>query len=297
MKILKYLLFILAFLLVNLETLNAATILGKAAIYTSSGIKTYPLVSGNKVTYEYESLIKISGGTLIADKETVLEALDEGEQIVFQIEKGNIYFRLQPHKVRVSFKTQQGEVFSPKVALTSNTIITGRIMVTDKDTIVEVGEGSLEALTSKGLTRINAGQKINLAQAEVVGAVPEEIVGKTGTNETQCIPECAVQIEGKNFNGVIVDDNGQPIVDLKDNPLSPGTELAVKGVGADGTLLLQPVNKELIAGFFPAPAAGIAALGVGALSGGAMTTGAIIGSHEGGSGGGDEVVSRILPPQ
>ncbi|HZX14915.1 MAG TPA: hypothetical protein VFF49_11020 [Thermodesulfobacteriota bacterium] len=297
MKILKYFLFILAFLLVNLETPNAATILGKVAIYTSPGIKTYPLVSGNKVTYEYESLIKITGGTLIADKGTVLKALDEGEQIAFQVEKGSIYFRILPDKVRVSFKTQQGEVFSPKVALASNTLITGRIMVTDKDTIVEVGEGSLEALTSKGLTRINAGQKINLAQAEVVGAVPEELVGKTGTNETQCIPECAVQVEGKNFNGVIVDDNGQPIVDLKDNPLSPGTELAVKGVGADGTLLLQPVNKELIAGFFPAPAAGVAALGVGALTGGSMTTGAIIGSQEGGSKGGDEVVSQILPPQ
>ena len=182
MKILKYLLFILAFLLVNLETLNAATILGKAAIYTSSGIKTYPLVSGNKVTYEYESLIKISGGTLIADKETVLEALDEGERIAFQVEKGSIYFRILPDKVRVSFKTQQGEVFSPKVALASNTLITGRITVTDKDTIVEVGEGSLEALTPRGLARINAGQRINLAQAEVVGAVPEELVGKTGTN-------------------------------------------------------------------------------------------------------------------
>lgn len=292
MKIPKYLLFVLAFLFIN-SPLNAATILGKAAIYTSSGIKTYPLVSGIKVTYEYESLIKITGGTLIADKGTVLEALDEGEQIAFQVEKGSIYFRILPDKVRVSFKTQQGEVFSPKAALASNTLITGRITVTDKDTIVEVNEGSLEALTSRGLARINAGQRINLAQAEVVGAVPEELVGKTGTNETQCIPDCAVQIEGKNFNGVIVDDNGQPIVDLKDNPLSPGTELAVKGVGADGTLLLQPVNKELIAGFFPAPAAGIAALGVGALSGGAMTTGAIIGSQEGGDG----VVSEILPPQ
>ena len=47
MRISEYLLFVLAVLFIN-SPLNAATILGKAAIYTSSGIKTYPLVPGNK---------------------------------------------------------------------------------------------------------------------------------------------------------------------------------------------------------------------------------------------------------
>ncbi|MBI2485752.1 MAG: hypothetical protein HYW01_02095 [Deltaproteobacteria bacterium] len=277
----EYFSFVLALLLINLEVAGAATLLGKVAVYSSSSYpETYPLVSGNKMTYEHKALIKVTGGTLIADKGTVLEALDEGERITFQVEKGSIYFRILPDKVRVSFRTQQGEIFSPKVVPASSSIITGRITVTDKDTIVEVSEGSLEALTSKGLTKVNTGQKINLAQAEIEGTILGELEGKTEVNETPCSPECTVQIEGKNYNGVIVDDNGQPISGLKDNPLPPGTELAIKGVGADGTLLLQPVNKELIAGFLPLPAAGLAGLGAGALTGAGLFTGAIVGAQE-----------------
>src|ERR1700757_375427 len=158
MKIPKYLLLVLALLSINLQTLSAATILGKVAVYTSaSGTQTYPLVSGNKMYYENnKALVKITGGTLIADEGTIFEALDKGEQIAFQVEKGSIYFRILPSKIRVSFKTPQGEVSTPKVIPASNSIITGRIMVNDKGTIVEVNEGTLETLDPKGVTSINA---------------------------------------------------------------------------------------------------------------------------------------------
>jgi hypothetical protein len=252
MKIPKYLLLALTLLLINLETLNAATILGKVAIYTSaSGTQTYPLVSGNKMYYGNKALIKITGGTLIADEGTIFEALDKGEQIAFQVEKGSIYFRILPNKIRVSFKTPQGEVSTPKAVPASNSTITGRIMVNDKGTILEVNEGTLEASNSKGLTSINAGRKINLAQANIAQAElkPREVaaglVGKHGTNETECTPECTVQIDGKAFKGVIVDNKGQPIAGLKDNPLPEGTVLVVKDVkSAPETLLLyvQPTD-------------------------------------------------------
>lgn len=182
--------FVLALLLVVLALLlgspsvKADTILGKAAIYTSSGIKTYPVVSGDKMAFEYEALIKVPGGTLITDKGTVLEALGEGEQIPFHVEKGNIHFRILPEKARISFKTSQGEISPPKAVAMGNSVIAGGITVSDEFTKLEVNEGSLDVLTSDssnlqsvngdpletmtdGSTRINAGQSIILAKKPV----------------------------------------------------------------------------------------------------------------------------------
>jgi hypothetical protein len=179
--------FVLALLLVVLALLlgspsvKADTILGKAALYTSSGIRTYPLVSGDKMAFEYEALIKVPGGTLMTDKGTVLEAVGEGQQIPFHVEKGNIHFRILPEKARISFRTSQGEISPPKALAMGNSIIAGGITVTDEYTKLEVNEGSLDVLTSDssnlesvngdlletmsdGSTRINAGQSIILAK-------------------------------------------------------------------------------------------------------------------------------------
>jgi len=185
MKTSKCLSLVAVFLFINLETLNAATILGKIAAYSSpSHPDTYPLVSGNKVTCEYRTLIKINGGTLIADRGTVFNVFDEGEQVAFHIDKGSISFRLLPQEVLVSFKTLPGEISSPRVAPASSSVIEGKITVSDKYTILEIAEGSLDVLpsdnysikeinggllekTPRGLTKVNAGQRVILAQAEV----------------------------------------------------------------------------------------------------------------------------------
>ena len=181
--VLALLLVVLALLLGSLSV-KADTILGKAAIYTSSGIQTYPLVSGDKMAFEYEALIKVPGGTLTTDKGTVLEALGEGGQIPFNVEKGNIHFRILPEKARISFKTLQGEISPPKTVAIGNSVIAGGITVTDEYTKLEVNEGSLDVSTSDsssiesvngdplertsyGLTRINAGQSIILAKKPV----------------------------------------------------------------------------------------------------------------------------------
>jgi len=187
MRVSKQYPFVLALLLVVFALLlggssvKADTILGKTAIYTSSGIQTYPLVSGDKMAFEYEALIKVPGGTLITDKGTVLEALGEGEQIPFHVEKGNIHFRILPEKARISFRTSQGEISPPKAVAMGNSVIAGGITVTDEYTKLELNEGSLDVLTSDssniesangdplettfyGSTRINAGQSIILAK-------------------------------------------------------------------------------------------------------------------------------------
>lgn len=186
-----YFLFVLSALLLNLETPNAATILGKVAIYspsynTNTNVETSPLISGNRMSFDHKALIKIAGGTLIVNEGAVLTAFDKGEMVTFQVEKGGLYFRLLPNKQRVSVKVIQGEVFSPKIAPASDSVIAGAIVANDKSTVVEVSEGgSLEVLPSDGysvidisdgkskvlssdeLTKINAGQKIILSQANI----------------------------------------------------------------------------------------------------------------------------------
>jgi hypothetical protein len=151
MKLYRYISFVLALLLINLELAGAASVLGKIAVYTSPSSKSpeiVPLVSGEKTTYSYPSLIKISGATLIADKGTVFQALDKGETIDFQLERGRINFKLAPHKAHVSFTTMLGEISSPKVVPASSSAITGGLKVTDKYAVVEVTEGSLNVTSS-----------------------------------------------------------------------------------------------------------------------------------------------------
>ncbi|MEE9239523.1 MAG: hypothetical protein V3U58_08165 [Thermodesulfobacteriota bacterium] len=263
MRIYAHLFFVLAFLFLGIKPLGASTILGKVVVYSSpSHPKVYPLISGNKITYDHKALIRIAGGTLIADKGTVLKALDEVGQTLFQIEEGNIYFRLKPEKARVSFKSKHGEIFSPKVVLASNSITSGRIVVRDNDTLVEVSEGVLKAVRSGGLTEINAGEKIILTQAtieeEAVGL--EELIGKIGMANTVLNPEGAAQVEGKVLNVVVVDDDLEVIDEAS---LPEDTEIKVVGVSGS-TLLVQPVDRELLAAFLPAAGAPIIGAFLGA---------------------------------
>ncbi|MDA2919006.1 hypothetical protein MYX76_05850 [Desulfobacterota bacterium AH_259_B03_O07] len=248
MKITKYLFFIIVALLINLQALNAASLLGKVAVYTSpSNPEIFPLVSGNRMSYGHRALIRISGGTFIAEKGTVLEAIDEGEKVIFQIEKGILNFRFQPHKTIVSFNTKDGVISPPKIVKANSSIVEGRIVVSENSTVLDLSEGTLAALSSKGLTEISAGKKIILAQATID---LEEFVGKKGTNSEECTPDCNGVIEGNNNPLVVVDDNGKPIEALSDNPLPGETELVVKNVLLrDGVFVLgvQPTDKELLA--------------------------------------------------
>ncbi len=242
MKIYRFISLILAFLLINLQIANAASVLGKISVYTSpsSRPEVFPLVSGNRVAYENPAIVKINGGTLLTGKGTSFETLEEGETVVFRVGRGDIYFRLLPDKVRVSFKTGGGDIFSPKVALTSNSVIEGRINVGDRGTMVEVTKGSLEVETQEGISRINEGEKRFLAQADIaqglMGSCPEsselvKLVGGNGiVDKTPLAPYGGVLAGGKVHNAVVVDRNLNILSDVK---IDEGAELDILGVVID----------------------------------------------------------------
>lgn len=235
MKPHKYIpLFVLLAFLVNVGFANSSGILGSVMIYTpSSGTENYPLISGNKMAYDYKALIKVSGGTLVADSGTVIETMKEGETVAFKVDKGKIYFQLLPHKVRVSFKTRQGDIFMPAVVPASTSLIEGRIVVSENNTKIELTEGTLEAQTSKGFTKINAGREILLAQAEIsdVTSGLQALMGEVGTVVTPLAPEGTVQIGGQSFNARVLTGG-----------LEEGTVIEVVGVEGS-TLIVREVPK------------------------------------------------------
>jgi len=284
-------------------TPNAATFLGKVAtdgkveivgegtntlLHPSS---TYPLIADSElITHEGRGLIKLSGGTVVTSPGSLVQALEEGDRVILFIKKGEILYRLSPYKANVSFRTLDGEAHPRKEGLiraSTDSLNAGRISVIDGKTMVEVDEGSLQVVTPKGATTVSAGQSLLLAQLiETPASVSvEELVGKTGSAETPLNPEGRVQIEGNSWESVVVDDNLQPIDKAS---LPEGTELKVVGVRGS-TLLVQPVDRSLIAAFLPSEASNFlpALPAVGGM-GGAATATIVANTIEGGKEGGEE---------
>ncbi len=165
-------LLLLIFPFLSFTSLDAATLLGRVAVYSSpSRAETYPLLSGNRVSYKHRAIIKVSGGTLVAEGGTSLLPTDEGERIGFGIEKGKLYFKILPGKGALSFKTVHGEFLTPRVARASVGSIEGGIAVDDSSTVVELSEGSLDVVVpGEGIrvVKIRDGKSVNLSPYETI---------------------------------------------------------------------------------------------------------------------------------
>lgn len=252
--------FISILFLMNLEV-HAATVLGKVAVYTNTDkVEVVPLISGNKISSGFKTLVKVSGGTLVTDKGTVYQAFDEGDKITFQIERGNVYLRIAPEKGRIAFKTSQGEISSPRVVPASTSVVSGEVIVGSAQTIIQVNEGSLDVSPSEnvksitkyidgksekitpnnGAIRLAEGQKIVLAQAEIGaegGVELASLIDKTGVAKGALNPSGLVEIDGKTYSAVIVDRN----LKAKMGNYPSGTQVRVVGT-RDNLLLVRVVE-------------------------------------------------------
>ncbi|GJM16863.1 MAG: hypothetical protein DHS20C13_21900 [Thermodesulfobacteriota bacterium] len=152
---------ITSLLFININTTSADTLLGRVTLIGTDG-KTdlHNLSSGDKLTYGQKALIRTSGATFMTEKGTELEVQGQRGNLTLQIEKGIIHFRIKPHKALVSFNTKNGDFATPRIVKVSTSIVEGSIMVNETETILELSEGSLQALTDKGVETVKAGDKL-----------------------------------------------------------------------------------------------------------------------------------------
>ncbi|MEX0998718.1 MAG: hypothetical protein WD000_01975 [Thermodesulfobacteriota bacterium] len=161
---------ITSLLFVNVDTSSANTQLGSVMFKTDGSNDILPLFSGNKIAYGKEILIKTPGTAFIAEKGSELEVLGQNENLTLVIEKGIIHFRIIPHKALVSFNTKNGDFKTPGIVKASTSIIEGTILVNGKETLLELTEGELEALTDKGVETVKAGDGVLImAQGDLEG--------------------------------------------------------------------------------------------------------------------------------
>ncbi len=180
---------VLSFLLASLLIVNqsfAASMIGKVFEYNQNpkNPNVHPVFDGDRIKRGNRYMMRLNGATLVADSNTDLHVSEEHGVTVFKINEGVIRFRLKPEKIRISFRTPQGEVFSPEVVKASNNIIDGQITVKD-NTIVELNEGNLQALTLNGITDIESGQGVILAQAEIAQSDLETTEVNTQTEQVE----------------------------------------------------------------------------------------------------------------
>ncbi|NIT12740.1 MAG: hypothetical protein GTN99_00375, partial [Candidatus Dadabacteria bacterium] len=136
------------------------------------------MFDGDRINKSSNFILRLSGATLVAESNTDVTVAKEYGVTVFKIKRGLLRFRLNPHKIRISLRTPQGEVFSPEIVKASTDVIDGKITVYE-NTIVELNEGNLEALTLNGITKIESGQGVILSQADIAQSDLENVDTKT----------------------------------------------------------------------------------------------------------------------
>lgn len=178
-----------ALLFITFGSASAETLLGKVTlIRADGGTDVYPVVSGKKIAYPEQALIRLTGATFVAEEGSVLEIADQGESLGIGIEKGVIHFRIQPHKAVISFMTKDGSFDTPRIVTASSGVIEGTINVDEKGTTLKMADGSVSVLTADGVKTVTAGEGIVLAQSSIEGepaAETEEVVVDMPAEDTE----------------------------------------------------------------------------------------------------------------
>jgi hypothetical protein len=182
-----------ALLFIAFGPASAETLLGKVTLLRADGrTDVYPVVSGKKIEYADEALIRLTGATFVAEEGSALEVTDQGGNFDVNIEKGVVHFRVQPHKAVISFLTKDGSFDTPRVVTAASTVIEGTVTVNDKWTKVELAGGTVSVLTADGLKTIKAGEGIVLAQADPGSEEPtigtEDVVVDTPAEDATTEP-------------------------------------------------------------------------------------------------------------
>lgn len=161
---------------------SAEALLGKVTLVGTDGrTDVYPLVSGGKIAYGQKALLRVTGGTFVVEEGSDLIVAGQEKQLAFRIENGIVHFRIQPQKAVIAFNTKNGNFKTPGVVKAASSIIEGTITVNEKETVLELSEGSMQALTTEGIETVNAGDRMLLVAQAVID---ENQVGENANAET-----------------------------------------------------------------------------------------------------------------
>ncbi len=199
-----YFLFVMLFMI---NQTYAAAMIGKLYVYNINpkNPQVHPIFEGDRIKQGNKYVLRLNGATMVADSNTDVQILDEHGVKIVKIASGIIRFRVSPQKIRISFRTPQGEVFTPEVIKASTNIIDGQITVKD-NTIVELNEGTLEALTLNGVTKIESGEGVLLTQANIA----QSDIEQASENSTPPASNAAKEQITTNKNLVAVRDKEIP---------------------------------------------------------------------------------------
>ncbi len=161
--------FAVALCVFTVGPVSADALLGNVTIVGANGKKeVFPIVSGDEISYPDRALVRITGGTFVAEKGSKLSVAEDGRLINLRIDSGTVHFRIQPEKAVISFVTKDGSLATPEVVKASQSFIQGTVQVTPDGTVVELSDGELALATDEGPVTVEAGDRVRVVAQSVV---------------------------------------------------------------------------------------------------------------------------------
>jgi hypothetical protein len=156
---------------------------GKATLWRGDqeiGVYTQeaPLPEGAIISTEGRCAIKLDDLYLVAEDKSVFSISTTGRHRNLFVKQGVVYFKTSAMKHELSFVTPNGQINVQQIRLKAafgDASLKGYVAVTEKQSELGVAEGgAMDVFTDDGLTTIEAGKKIILAQADMDIGLPEE---------------------------------------------------------------------------------------------------------------------------
>lgn len=156
---------------------------GKATLWRGDqeiGVYTQeaPLPEGAIISTEGRCAIKLDDLYLVAEDKSVFSISTTGRQRNLFVKQGVVYFKTSAMMHELSFVTPNGQINVRQIRLKAafgDASLKGYVAVTEKQSELGVAEGgAMDVFTDDGLTTIEAGKKIILAQADMDIGLPED---------------------------------------------------------------------------------------------------------------------------
>ncbi len=231
----------------SFDTAIANPVLGKVSIQSSKNGKfeVKPLISGSKLSLDGRAIIKLSSGTLILDKDSVIQANGTDDNVSIDLVQGVMAFRVYPDRARLSINTDHGIIKTKEIIRTTTAIAEGKVDSTaGSKTVVTLFQGEVELVNQNGKLDLNPGEMVTLTdenskmsqngnnqyasaestsgsqtQSTGINGLPEglmdlmSLIGSFGLTRTELVPDGVVAVTNKaeNMNSKVVDYALQPM--------------------------------------------------------------------------------------